>query len=248
MRALWVQTGAELRLTLRRGESLLLTLGIPVGLLVFLALTKVLPGPSGESRFLVPGILALAIMSTGLVSVGIATAFEREYKVLKRLGVTPLGRPRLVLAKLLSVVAIEVVQAGVIVGAGLAVGWRPGAGASGPGPVVASLGALGAAIAATCGFTGLGLLMAGRLRADIVLALANGLWLALLLLGGMLFPLSKLPAGLRSVADALPGTALAGALRGTMSTAGQVSGHDWLVLVIWAVAAPLVTALTFRWE
>ena len=127
MKALWVQAGAELRLTLRRGESLLLTLGIPVGLLVFLALTKVLPSPSGQARFLVPGILALAIMSTGLVSVGIATAFEREYQVLKRLGVTPLGRPRLVLAKVLSVVAVEVMQAAVIVGAGLTVGWRPGA-------------------------------------------------------------------------------------------------------------------------
>ena len=248
MKALWVQAGAELRLTLRRGESLLLTLGIPAVLLVFLALTKVLPSPSGQARFLVPGILALAIMSTGLVSVGIATAFEREYQVLKRLGVTPLGRPRLVLAKVLSVVAVEVIQAAVIVGAGLAIGWRPGAGANGPGAVVASLGALGAAVAATCGFTGLGLLMAGRLRADIVLALANGLWLVLLLLGGMLFPLSKLPSGLRSVADALPAAALASALRSAMGAAGHVSGHDWLVLVVWAVVAPLATAFTFRWE
>lgn len=248
MKALWVQAGAELRLTLRRGESLLLTLGIPVGLLVFLALTKVLPRPSGEASFLVPGILALAIMSTGMVSVGIATAFEREYKVLKRLGVTPLGRGRLVVAKVVSVVAIELVQAAVIIGAGLAVGWRPATGQGGPGAVVASLAALAAAVAATCGFTGLGLLMAGRLRADIVLALANGLWLALLLLGGMLFPLSKLPSGLRGVAGALPAAALASALRSAMGVGGHVSGHDWLVLVVWAVAAPLVTALTFRWE
>ena len=244
MKPLWAQLGAETRLTLRRGESLLLTLGIPVALLVFLALTKVLPKPSDGANYLVPGVLALAIMSTGMVSVGIATAFEREYKVLKRLGATPLGRPRLVAAKVLSVVVIEVVQAAVVICAGLALGWRPGA-ASG---TVAAFSALGAAICATAGFTGVGLLMAGRLRADIVLALANGLWLVLLLLGGMLFPLSKLPSGLRDLAEGLPASALAGALRSAMGSGGHVPGHDWVVLVIWAVGAPLAAALTFLWE
>jgi ABC-2 type transport system permease protein len=245
VRPLVVQAAAEIRLTLRRGESLLLTLGIPVGLLVFLALTKVLPAPSNGPGYLVPGILALSIMSTSMVSVGIATAFEREYKVLKRLGATPLGRPRLVAAKVLSVVAIEVVQAAVVIGAGAALGWRPGGTGS---ALVATFGALGAAVCATAGFTGLGLLMAGRLRADIVLALANGLWLVLLLLGGMLFPLSKLPGALRAVAGSLPASALAGALRSTMGTGGHVTGHDWLVLALWGVAAPIATALTFRWE
>jgi ABC-2 type transport system permease protein len=244
VRALVAQAAAEARMTLRRGESLLLTLGVPVALLVFLALTKVLPAPSDEVSYLVPGILALAIMSTSMVSVGIATAFEREYQVLKRLGVTPLGRPRLVAAKVVSVVAVEVVQAVVIIAAGAGLGWRPAAGDA----VAASFAALGASVAATAGFTGVGLLMAGRLRADLVLALANGLWLALLLLGGMLFPLSKLPSGLRSLAGALPASALAGALRATMGTGGGVSGHDWLVLALWALGAPLAAALTFRWE
>jgi len=244
MRALAAQAAAETRMTLRRGESVLLTLGVPVGLLVFLALTKVLPSPSDQAGYLVPGILALAIMSTGMVSVGIATAFEREYQVLKRLGATPLGRPRLIVAKVTSVIAIEIVQAAVIIGTGLALGWRPAAGDA----ATASLAALGAAVAATAGFTGLGLLMAGRLRADLVLALANGLWLALLLLGGMLFPLSKLPTGLRSLARALPASALAGALHATMGPGASVPAHDWLVLVLWALGAPLAAAATFRWE
>jgi ABC-2 type transport system permease protein len=244
MKPLWAQVVAETRLTVRRGESLLLTLGIPVGLLAFLALTKVLPAPSNGTGYLVPGVLALAIMSTSMVSVGIATAFEREYKVLKRLGATPLGRPRLIAAKVLSVAAIEVVQAAVVLGAGLGLGWRP-SGASG---TVAALSALGAAVCATAGFTGLGLLMAGRLRADIVLALANGLWLALLLLGGMLFPLSKLPSGLRAFADGLPASALAGALRSAMGSSGHVPAHDWVVLAVWAVAAPLAAAFAFLWE
>ncbi|MGH9104866.1 MAG: ABC transporter permease [Acidimicrobiales bacterium] len=252
MKALWAQAAAETRLTLRRGESLLLTIAIPVGLLAFLSLTKVLPRPSDDLSYLVPGILALAIMSTGMVSLGIATAFEREYKVLKRLGATPLGRPRLVTAKLASVILVELLQAGVIIGAGFALGWHIGpSGASapgGPGPALLSLAALAAAVAATCGFAGLGLLMAGRLRADIVLAVANGLWLALLLLGGMLFPLSRLPGAVRAVAEVLPASALAGALRASMGTGAAVTGHDWAVLGGWAVLAPVAAALSFRWE
>jgi ABC-2 type transport system permease protein len=244
VKALAAQAAAETRMTLRRGESLLLTLGIPVALLLFLALTKVLPAPSDRASYLVPGVLALAIMSTSMVSVGIATAFEREYQVLKRLGATPLGRPRLVVAKVAAVVIVEVVQAAVIIGAGIGLGWRPRAGDA----VAASFAALAASVAATAGFAGIGLLMAGRLRADLVLALANGLWLVLLLLGGMLFPLSKLPSGLRSLAEALPASALAGALRAAMGTGGGVPGHDWLVLALWAVGAPLATALSFRWE
>jgi len=103
-------------------------------------------------------------------------------------------------------------------------------------------------VAATSGFAGLGLLMAGRLRADAVLAVANGLWLVLMLLGGMVFPLAKLPSGFRSVADALPGSALAGGLRSSLGTGAGIPGHDWVVLIAWGVGAPLAAALSFRWE
>jgi ABC-2 type transport system permease protein len=244
MRPLWAQALAETKMTLRRGETLLLTLGIPVGLLVFLSLTKVLPAPGDQDSFLVPGILALAIMSTGLVSLGIGTAFQREYKVLKRLGVTPLGRPRLVTAKILSVVLVEVLQTAVVIGAGLAVGWHPASAVQ----LSCCLAAVGAGVAGTAGFSGLGLLLAGRLRADAVLAAANGLWVALFLLGGMIFPLSKLPSGLRSVADDLPASALAEALRASLGAGARVPGHAWVVLVIWAFAAPVAAAASFRWE
>ena len=241
MTALWAQARAEVRLTARRGESVLLALGIPVALLVFLDLTKVLPPPSGTAGFLVPGLLALAVMSTGMVSLGIATAFEREYQVLKRLGATPLGRPRLVAAKVMSVAAIEVVQSAVLALVGVVLGWGPAGGAGG------ALAALGAAALGTAAFSGLGLVMAGRLRADAVLAGANGLWLAMLLLGGMVFPLDKLPGGLRTVADGLPAAALASTLRGTLAGSG-VPLHYWLVLAAWAVVGPVAAAAAFRWE
>jgi ABC-2 type transport system permease protein len=92
------------------------------------------------------------------------------------------------------------------------------------------------------------LLLAGVLRAEVNLAAANGLWLLLLLVSGMLAPLSKLPGGLQGVAKALPAAALADALHRSVGLGLSVPGWAWLVLVVWAVAAPLAAAATFRWE
>jgi ABC-2 type transport system permease protein len=242
MRPLTAQVGAELRLTLRRGDAVLLNLAIPVGLLVFFSLVDVLPKPSGVTHavdFLTPGIIALAVMSTAMVSLGIATGFERQYGVLKRLGSTPLGRPRLLAGKMTSVLAIEAFQVAVIVVVAALLGWNPGG----------SVGlAIPAVLLGTVAFAGLGLLMAGALRAEVTLAAANGLYLLFLLLGGMIFPLSKLPRGLRDVAEALPAAALSEALRGAISAGGSIPGRAWVVLVVWAVVAPLAAARTFRWE
>lgn len=242
MRALCAQVGAELRLTARRGDSILLNMAIPVGLLVFFSLVKVLPEPPGVRQpvqFLTPGLLALAVMSTAMVSLGIATGFERQYGVLKRLGATPLGRGRLLVAKIASVAAVEVVQVAVLVGVGLGLGWRPGG---------EELLGLPAMLLATSAFAGLGLMMAGSLRAEVTLAAANGLYLALLLLGGMIIPLSKLPAGLRDVAEVLPAGALSDALHGALAAGASVPERAWAVLAVWAVAAPVLAARLFKWE
>ena len=97
MKLLRLQIGAELRILARNGEQLLLILGIPMLLLAFFSKVEILPTGGQESvDFLLPGIIALAVMSTSMVSLGIATGFERSYSVLKRLGATPLGTWRLV--------------------------------------------------------------------------------------------------------------------------------------------------------
>jgi len=233
------QTRVELALTLRRGESVLLSLGIPVMLLVFFSFVDVLPtGTDDPVDFLAPGVLALAVMSTAMVGLGIATGFERQYGVLKRLGSTPLGRPALLAAKTLTILAVEVLQVVVLAGVALALGWRPS------GSVAASVAAM---LLATVGFAGLGMLMAGRLRGEAVLAAANGLYLVLLLLGGMVIPLAELPGPLRAVSRALPAAALSDVLHAA-SNAAAVPGQAWLVLAAWAVAAPVAAAATFRWE
>ena len=238
--AVLAQARLELTLTLRRGESVLLTLGIPVLLLVFFSLVDVLPTDVDDPvDFLAPGILALAVMSTAMVSLGIATGFERQYGVLKRLGATPLGRPALLAAKTAAVLAVEVVQVAVLVPVALALGWDP----SGGWP-----GALAAVLLATVAFAGLGMLMAGTLRGEVTLAAANGLYLVLLLLGGMIIPLDELPGWLRGVARLLPAAALSEALEGTIGAASSVPGRAWVVLAAWAVVTPMVAAWRFRWE
>jgi ABC-2 type transport system permease protein len=239
MKKVLAQTRVELALTLRRGESVLLSLGIPVMLLVFFSVVDVLPtGTDDPVDFLAPGVLALAVMSTAMVGLGIATGFERQYGVLKRLGSTPLGRGSLLAAKTLAILAVEVLQVAVLTVVALVLGWRP----SGSAGAVA----LGMVLA-TVAFAGLGMLMAGRLRGEAVLAAANGLYLVLLLLGGMVIPVDELPGALRAVARALPAAALSDVVHAATSAA-TVPGRAWVVLLVWALAAPAVAAATFRWE
>jgi len=243
VRALVAQIRAECSMTLRRGETLLVTIGIPVMFVVFFSEVHVLPtGTESAVSFVVPGVLALAVMSTAMVSLGIATGFERGYGVLKRLGSTPLRRDRLVAAKIASVLLIELVQAVVLVPVALGLGWRP----AGHGAAIADAVAL--VLIGTVAFGGLGLLLAGRLRAEVNLGIANGLYLVLLLLGGMLVPLAKLPGWLAAFSKALPAAALSSGLHAALGSGGSVPGESWLVLAIWAVAMPSLASVTFRWE
>jgi ABC-2 type transport system permease protein len=242
MRALAAQVLAELRLQARNGESLLLTLGIPIVLLAFFSTVDILPIDTryGDPvNFLAPGILALAVMSTAMVNLAIATGFERQYGVLKRLGATPLGRPRLLAAKTIAIAVVELVQVALLVPVALALGWDP---------TWRVAPALAAVIVGSVAFAGLGLILAGTLRALVTLAAANGLYLVLLLLSGMLFPLRELPGPLRAVARALPSGALAEALRGALTPGASIPTRAWVVLVAWAIVAPLAATRLFKWE
>ncbi len=240
------QTVMELRLTARRGENLLAMIGIPVVILLFFGSVEILPAPAGGgSRIdaLLPGTLALAVIATGLVNLGIATAYERAYLVLKRLGGSPLGRTGLVAAKLVTVLVIEIGQVVALVAiAWVAFGWRPGHGASLPLFVAALL--LG-----TAAFAGLGLAMAGSLRAEATLTLANALFLAFLLFGGLLVPADRLPDPLAQLSGFLPSSALAEAFRVALGIgAGGDVTRSLVVLALWAIGAIVVAVRTFRWE
>jgi ABC-2 type transport system permease protein len=234
------QAGAEVRAMLRNGEQLLLTMIIPVLLLVGFS-TAPLIDLGGERRvdFVAPGVLALAVMSTAFTGLAIATGFERRYGVLKRLGATPLSRSGLLLAKTAAVVAVEAVQVAVIVAVALGLGWRP----VGSPAAAALLLVLG-----TAAFAGLGLLMAGTLRAEATLAAANLVYLVLLGCGGVLFPAEKFPDGLQPVLATLPISALTDGLRAVLAGGAALPMGPVLLLAAWAALLLGLAARTFRWE
>jgi len=241
MKLLRIQLACELRVLARNGEQLLLILGIPMLLLSFFSNVDILP-TSGQSsvNFLLPGIVALAIMSTAMVSLGIATGFERSYQVLKRLGATPLGVPRLVLAKALSVLVVELVQVMLLIGLAQAFGADLG------GLNIAKL-ALAIALG-TFAFSGVGLSLAGRLRGEINLAAQNALYLVLLLIGGIVFPLQEFPSWLHWVGRISPSGALADVMRDVFSGTSVHGASSLVVLLCWAVAAQLSAFKLFRWN
>jgi ABC-2 type transport system permease protein len=196
-------------------------------------------GPGDPVDFLTPGVLALAVMSTAFTGQAIGTGFERRYGVLKRLGATPLPRSGLIAAKTLTVLLVELLQALVICGVALGLGWRPH-GDPLSAPLLVLLG--------TAAFSGLGLLMAGTLRAEATLAAANLVYLLLLVLGGVVFPLTAFPAGVRGALELLPITALSDGLREVLQHGAAFPPGPLLVLAVWAVAAPALAARFFRWE
>lgn len=238
-RMLLAQTAMELRLTLRNGEQLLLNLIIPVLLTVVLVLEPVVGVTGSRSGFFVPGVLALAIMSAAFTGQAIATGFERKYGVLKRLGITALPRWVLLLGKTCSVICLELLQILVICLIGLAVGWHPH---GDPGSVVVY------AILGTAAFSGLGLLLAGTLRAEATLAAANVVWFVLLFLGDVVFPLTKFPPVARDILGLLPTSALAHGLRAVLRDGHGLNVHDTVTLLVWAIVGLTLAARYFRWE
>src|SRR5271170_894293 len=238
------QAALETRQLLRDGEQLTLTLIIPLLLLAAFSLEPLISFGGGYTRidFLTPGVIALAIMSTAFTSQAIATGFERRYGVLKRLGATPLSRAGLIAAKTLTVIGVELLQAVIILAVALAIGWRPDASPAAivTVPLLILLG--------TAAFSGLALLMAGTQRAEATLAAANLIYVVLLGVGGVVFPLTKFPVGARSFLELLPTGALSTGLRHVLGGGEAFPVGNTVTLAVWATVAIALAARTFRWE
>ncbi|MEY9873534.1 ABC-2 type transport system permease protein [Streptacidiphilus sp. MAP12-33] len=240
-RMLRAQTALETRLLLRNGEQLLLTIVIPSVLLLLFSAVDIVSttGPGKRVDFLAPGLLALAVMSTAFTGQAIATGFERRYGVLKRLGASPLPRWALMTAKTGSVLVTEILQVALLAVIAIALGWTP------HGNPLAVLLLLAAGTAA---FSGLGLLMAGTLKAEATLAAANLVFILLLLAGGVIVPLSKFPGAVRPVLEALPISALSDGLRAVLQNGAAMPWGDLGILAAWAVVGLAAAARFFRWE
>jgi ABC-2 type transport system permease protein len=226
----------ELKLLLRNGEQLLLTMFIPITLLVGLTLLPL--GSFGDNRAakFVPAIMALAVISTAFTGQAIAVAFDRRYGALKRLGATALPVWGIIAGKSLAVVTVVFLQSILLGAIGFALGWRPAIAGLALGAVIIALG--------TAGFAALGLLLGGTLRAEIVLAVANLLWFVFAGLGALTLGGGMVSRGVEWVARLTPSGALTEAL-----TQAMTSSVDWFgiaVLAAWGAVAALCALRWFR--
>jgi ABC-2 type transport system permease protein len=238
------QAALETRTLLRNGEQLMLTVVIPLLLLAAFSLENLvnLGVPMSRIDFLTPGVMALAVMSTAFTSQAIATGFERRYGVLKRLGATPLSRGGLIAAKTATVIVVELLQAVIIALVAVALGWTPKA----DGWAIIAVPLL--VLLGTAAFSGLALLMAGTLRAEATLATANLVYVVLLGIGGVVFPLAKFPADARPFLELLPTGALSTGLRDALAYGTGLPVKDTLTLAVWAVMTIALAVRFFRWE
>lgn len=232
----------ELRLLSRNGEQLLLTLVIPLLLLIMGTRSDAVVdlGPGRSIDIITPGVLALAVMSTSFTSLAIATGFERRYSVLKRLGAAPLPRWGLLAGKISAVLVVEAVQLLVLTSVARLVGWDPQGGLTALAWLVLLV------LLGTAAFGSLGLLIAGTLRAEATLAVANLVYVLLLVGGGLLVPLTRYPGSTHRILELLPSGALGEGMRDVF--AGHGPGLAVGVLAVWALVAGAVTSKTFRWE
>ncbi|MFF8097606.1 ABC transporter permease [Streptomyces sp. NPDC016675] len=239
-RMIAAQAVLETKMLLRNGEQLLLTVVIPTLLLVLFSTVDIIDTGAGEAvDFLAPGVLALAVLSTAFTGQAIATGFERRYGVLKRLAASPLPRWGLMTAKTVSVLVTEVLQIVLLTVIAFALGWSP----HGSPFAVLLLLVLG-----TAAFSGLGLLMAGTLKAEATLAAANLVFLLLLVGGGVIVPLDEFPDAARSVLGLLPISALSDGLRDVLQHGAGMPWGDVGILAGWAVAGLAAAGKFFRWE
>ncbi|NMO53204.1 ABC transporter permease [Actinoplanes sp. TBRC 11911] len=232
------QVRMELTLTARRGEAVVLAMGVPLLVLLGAGLTHATNVPGGDRlAFVVPGVLALTVMSTAFTGQAITTGYERSYGVLKRLGASPLTRPGLLFSKIAAVLGLIVVQLLVLAAVGVAVGWRPHFGQLLP--------AIGITVLATAAYSGLALLLASVLKPETTTAAATFIYVLMLAAGGIMFAAPNLGTAGWFI---LPLAAHAEALRQTLSHDAAVPGSIWLSLSLWTLVFVSAAARKFRWE
>lgn len=231
----------ETRLLLRNGEQLLLTFAIPIGLLLALSLTSMFATTTGDQR--VPSALAtvltVSVISSAFTSLAIATGFERRSGALRFLSTTPLTRTELLGGKFAATALVTLLSCAAVSVVAVALGWRPTA---------ASLWVVPLLVLGTAAFAAWGMALAGLLRAEAVLAVANGLFLVLIMFGGVIIPPASLPGPLATIAPLLPSGALADSLRACLVDHQAPSAGAAVVMVIWLAAGALVAGRTFRWS
>lgn len=233
------QARFEAGILARNGEQLLVSLVLPALALIALVITSYPDLPEPRIAVIAPGVLALAVVSTAFTGQAIQTAFDRRYGVLRMLATTPIGTGGLLAGKALAILAVAAVQLIVLGLIAAVMGWRPDVMGLVLAPVTSALG--------VWVFVALALLVAGTMRAEAVLAVANLVWVLLAGVGGLLLPAEVLGDTAASIVRWLPSGALGDAFRTQMAD-GAVPLHEWLVLLVWGAALSLAVVRAFRWR
>jgi ABC-2 type transport system permease protein len=234
------QARGEIDVLMRNLEQLLVAVVLPALVLVGLVEAHSPDlGSAARVDVLTPGVLALALISSAFTGQAIQTGFDRRYGVLRMLGSTPLGRSGLLAAKAIAALTVLGVQVVLLGGLGLVLGWRP--------RPLGLLPALVFLVVGAAAFVALGLLVAGTMRAEAVLAVANLVWVLLLAGSAVVVPASVMPAPLDTTAKYLPSGALGEGLRAALQH-GRLAVVPLMVLLGWLAAGAALVARTFRWS
>ena len=193
--------------------------------------------------WLLPGLLGMNIMSTGLWGLGFSIVHARTRKLLKRLIASPMRRRDYLLAQLLG----RLVFLGIEVGTLLLFGYL----AFGV-PMRGSLAlVLGTCLMGSLAFGGIGLLVASRARTiEAVSGLLNLVMLPMWVLSGVFFSASNFPASMQPAIQVLPLTALNDALRAVMLEGARLAEvtHELGLLAGWGLISFGVALRIFRWR
>jgi ABC-2 type transport system permease protein len=244
----WAQAGFDLRLVMRNGEQVLLTVLIPVALLIGVTLIGAVPltAPPGSARAAeaLGGVISVAIISSAFTSLAITLGFDRRSGALLMWATTPLSRVGILTARILATSAVVALQCVLLMITAIALGWRP---------IAATLALPLVAVLGTAAFAALGFALGGTVRAEATLAIANAVFLVLLVAGGTTFPASELPAPLAQIVSMLPSSGLADLLRwstggGPVATSLASLSLDAIIVTAWGVGAAVVAARSFRWR
>jgi ABC-2 type transport system permease protein len=192
--------------------------------------------------FLIPGLLGMNLMNSGMWGVGFSLVDYRQRKLLKRYVATPMRRSDFLLALTSSRLALMVLELGLLLGLGIFIFHMR---VLGSWLAILLLGALGSAA-----FAGLGLLTASRAqKIESVSGLMNLVMMPMWIFSGVFFSYERFPAVVHPLIRALPLTALNDALRATILEGAPLAAQAGrlAVLVAWTVVSFLLALSWFRW-
>ncbi|MCX6552566.1 MAG: ABC transporter permease [Acidobacteria bacterium] len=193
--------------------------------------------------WLVPGLLGMNIMGTGMWGIGFSIVYARNRKLLKRLAATPMARSHYLLAQMLARLVSLVAEVAALIGFAWLVFSVPVRGSL--------MGLATVSVAGAVAFAGLGLLVASRVRTiEAVSGLLNFVMLPMWVLSGVFFSSAHFPAASQPLIHLLPLTALNDALRAVMLDGAPLAGvsGELLILSAWALVSFGLALRLFRWR